>query len=131
MEQLISLTQRFIVDITNLFPKDKIPNTYEKIIDERIERYNSLILGTEEYLKTLSRKGETNRIPEVLNNQILDIHKFVSETNEKIDFIKTFMDFLEYKEKEVIIPQVKTVISKWDEAVADLDKKMKELTKKF
>ncbi|MHA2324576.1 MAG: hypothetical protein ACXACB_04180 [Promethearchaeota archaeon] len=131
MEQLISLTQKFIVDVTNLFPKENLPKTYEKIIDDRIEQYKSLILGTEEYLTTLSRRGETNRIPEVLEKQTQEIQKFVSETKGRIDFMKTFMEFLEYKEKEVIIPKVKDIISKWDEVISGLDKKIKELSKKF
>ena len=131
MEQLISLTQKFIVDITNLFPRDNLPSTYEKIVDERIEKYDSLILGTQEYLTTLSRRGEKDRIPEVLENQTQEIRKFVSETNERIDFIKSIMDYLEYKEKDIVIPQVERIFSKWNEVVDGLDKKIKEMSKKF
>jgi len=34
MGQLISLTQKFIIDVTNLFPKEKLPETYEKIVKQ-------------------------------------------------------------------------------------------------
>ena len=131
MEQLISLTQKFIVDVTNLFPKEKLPQTYEKIIDERIQQLNSLLLGTEEYLTTLTRRGEAQRIPEVLENQNQEINRFVEETNKRIDFIKQFKEFLEFKERETIIPQVENSISKWDGVVAGLSKKLKEISKKF
>ena len=131
MEQLISLTQKFIVDVTNLFPKDNLPQTYEKIIDERIEQLNSLLLGTEEYLTTLTRRGETQRIPEVLENQNQEITRYVEETSKRIDFIKQFKEFLEFKEREILIPQIEKSISKWDEVVAGLSKKLKELSKKF
>ncbi|MHA2281134.1 MAG: hypothetical protein ACXAC5_09810 [Promethearchaeota archaeon] len=131
MQQLLSLTQKFIVDVTNLFPKDKIPQTYGKIVDDRIEQLNSLLLGTEEYLTTLTRQGEIHRIPEVLEKQTQEVYKFVQETNGRIGFIKQFIDYIEYKEKETIIPQVEKTLSKWDGAVADLDKKLKELNKKF
>ena len=131
MEQLLSLTQKFIVDVTNLFPKDKVPQTYEKIVDDRIEQLNSLLLGTEEYLTTLTRRGEIQRVPEVLENQTQEIQKYVRETNIRINFIKEFMEFTEYKEKETIVPQVNKIISKWDEAISGLDKKLKELAKKF
>ena len=131
MEQLINLTQKFIVDVTNLFPKEKVPQTYEKIIDERIQQLNSLLLGTEEYLTTLTRRGETQRIPEVLENQHQEINRYVEETNKRIDFIKMFKEFLEFKEREAIIPQIEKSISKWDEAVAGLSKKLKEISKKF
>ena len=126
MEQLISLTQKFIVDVTNLFPKEKLPQTYEKI-----QQLNSLLLGTEEYLTTLTRRGEAQRIPEVLENQNQEINRFVEETNKRIDFVRQFKEFLEFKERETIIPQVENSISKWDGVVAGLSKKLKEISKKF
>ena len=131
MEQLVSLTQKFIVDVTNLFPKETIPQTYEKTIDDKVNQLSSLILGTEEYLTTLSRSGETHRIPEVLQNQTQEILKFVDQTNKKIEEIKELMDFLEYKEKEMVIPQVDAILSKWYDAIKGLDKRLKELSKKF
>ncbi|NVM38374.1 MAG: hypothetical protein HWN81_22455 [Candidatus Lokiarchaeota archaeon] len=131
MEQLINLTQKFIVDVTNFFPKDKVPNIYDKFIDDRITKLNSLFLGTEEYLTTLTHRGEKSRIPEVLENQSQEIRKFVAETFVKIENIKEFMNYLEYKEKETIVPQIEDIIHKWDEQVAGLDNRLKQLKKKF
>ncbi|MFX1456424.1 MAG: hypothetical protein ACFFDB_13705 [Promethearchaeota archaeon] len=131
MEQLISLTQKFIVDVTNLFPKDNITQTYDKFVDDRIEQLESLLLGTEEYLTTLTRRGEDQRIPDVMENQTKEIKKFVQETNDRLSFIQQFIDYIEYKEKESTIPQVEKIISKWDKVIAELDKKLKELSKKF
>ncbi|MFX1374799.1 MAG: hypothetical protein ACFFA0_03200 [Promethearchaeota archaeon] len=131
MQQLISLTQKFIIDVTTLFPKDNVPQAYEKIVNDRIEQLNSLLLGTEEYLATLTRRGETHRIPEVLENQNQEIKNFIEETGKRIDFIKQFKEFLEFKERETIVPQIDKSISKWDEVVAGLSKKIKEISKKF
>lgn len=130
-QQVVQLTQKFVVDVTNFFPKEKVTQTYEKLIDERINQLNSLLLGTEEYLTTLTHRGEKQRIPEVLENQSQDIRKFVAETSVKITNIKQFLDFLEFKEKKTIVPQVETIIKKWDDAVSGLDKKLKQLSKKF
>lgn len=131
MEQLITLTQKFIIDVTTLFPREDLTKSYEKIIDERINQLNSLLLGTEEYLTTLISKGEKQRIPEVLDTQSQEIRRFVEETNKRIDFIKEFMDYLEYKERNIIIPEVEKIIAKWDNVVGDLGKKLKALSKKF
>ena len=131
MGQLVSLTHKFIIDVTNLFPKEKLPETYENIVNDRIKELNSLLLGTEEYLTTISQRGETARIPEVLENQTNEINKFVEETNKRIGYIKQFMGYLEYKEKETILPQVENILSKWEGEIADLDKKLKALSKKF
>ena len=131
MEQLITLTQKFIVDITNFFPKEKVPKTYNKFVDDRITQLNALFLGTEEYLTTLTHRGEKTRIPEVLKNQSEEIRKFVAETFVKIENIKEFMNYLEYKEKEVIIPKIESILHKWDEQVAGVEKRLKQLKKKF
>ena len=131
MEQLVVLTQKFMVDVTKLLPKENLIKTYEEIVDDRINQLNSLILGTEEYLTTLSHRGEKQRIPEVLDNQSQELRKYVEETNKKIGFIKEFLDYLEYKERDIIIPSVEKTLYKWDENTGDLGKKLKDISKKF
>jgi proteasome lid subunit RPN8/RPN11 len=131
MEQLIAFTQKFIIDITNFFPKDNIDQTYAKFVKERIKQLNSLLHGTEQYLMTLVRKGESNRIPEVLNNQTNEIRKFVAETFIKIESIKEFMNYLEYKEKDLMIPKIKGILAEWDENISNLNDKLAEISKKF
>ncbi|MFX0007074.1 MAG: hypothetical protein ACFFA7_08585 [Promethearchaeota archaeon] len=131
IEQLVTLTQKFIIDITNFFPKSNVPQTYEKFVDSKINEFNSLFMGTEEYLTTLTRRGENIRIPEVLKKQTQEIRKFVAETYVKIETIKEFMNYLEFKERETIIPMVESILHRWDELVAGLDKKLKNLSKKF
>ncbi|MHA2122385.1 MAG: hypothetical protein ACW990_14375, partial [Promethearchaeota archaeon] len=131
MEQLVSLTQKFIVNVTMLLPKENLIQTYEEIVNERVNQLNSLLLGTEEYLTTLSHRGEKQRIPEVLDNQSQEIRKYVEETNKKIGIIKEFLDYLEYKERDILIPGIEEVFAKWDDQIGDLGKKLKDLSKKF
>ncbi len=131
IDQLINLTQKFIIDITNFFPKINVPETYEKFVVGKIKEFDSLLMGTEEYLTTLTHRGEKKRIPEVLKTQTEEIRKFVAETYIKIENIKEFMDYLEFKERETIIPKVESILHKWDELVSGLDKKLKALSKKF
>jgi proteasome lid subunit RPN8/RPN11 len=131
MEQLVNQTHKFIIDVTNYFPKDNLFETYEKYIQDKLTKFKALLLGTEEYLTTLVRKGESHRVPEVLNNQVHEIRKFVAETYIKIANIKEFMDYLEYKERTEIIPQVEAILSEWDEEVTKLDTKLMEISKKF
>lgn len=129
MEQLVKLTQKFIIDITNFFPKDRIFESYEKFIMERINQLNSLLQGTEEYIATLIRRGEHNRVPEVLSNQKSEIRKYVAETFMKIENIKEFLGYLEYKERDIVIPKVEEILSKWDEVISKLDQRIDELSK--
>ncbi len=131
MEQLVQRAQKFVIDVTNFFPKDNLYKRYEDFIYERINQLNSLLVGTEEYLKTLSRQGETSRIQEVLESQTKEIRKYVAETFIKIGNIKEYMDYLEYKEKEFIIPQVNEILSKWDNTISTLDEKIAAIGQKF
>ncbi len=131
-EQLVSeMSNKFIIEVINTFPKENVVKTYEKLIDDRITKLDGLLLGTEEYLTTLTHRGEKARIPEVLENQSQDMRKFVAETFVKIENIKLFLGFLEYKEKQTVIPQVETILKKWEDVVSGLDKKLKQLSKKF
>jgi len=130
-EQMSMLTQKFIIDITNMFPKDNMLKNYEKLVNNRINELNSLIQGTDEYMNTLMRKGESSRAYEVLENQTHDIKKFVAETQKKIDAIREFMNYLEYKERAIIIPKVETILAEWDKIVGRLDETLKEIEKKY
>lgn len=131
IEQCVIQTQKFVIDVTKYFPKDNLFETYQNLVNEQITTLNSQIVGTEEYLKTLVRQGESKRVPEVLENQQKEIRKYVAETFLKIENIKEFMNHLEYKERQIIVPKVKEILSQWDETITQLDAKMKALKKKF
>jgi len=130
-EQLVTLTQKFLIDITTMFPKDNLFETYEKFVNDRVNELNSLLQGTDEYLGTLMRQGESRRVYEVLENQTRDIRKFVAETFIKIENIKQFMDYLEYKERDIIIPKLKEILSIWDETIENLNERLTEIAKKY
>ncbi|MFW9782130.1 MAG: hypothetical protein ACFFFB_07590 [Candidatus Heimdallarchaeota archaeon] len=131
MEQLVNLSQKFVVEITNLFPKENLFKVYENFIMEKTQNLDSLLLGTEEYLNTLARKGESNRVSEVLENQAKEIRKFIAEAYIKIDNIKQFMNYLEFKERDTIIPKIKELFSKWDEKISTNDLKLNKLAKQY
>lgn len=131
MEQLVKEAQDFVKDVTNFFPKDNLFETYDKFVKKRVTQLNSLLLGTEEYLKTLVRKGERSRVPEVLENQKKEINRYVAQTFMKIENMKEFMDYLEYKERDTVIPQVNEILSEWDETIANLNERLVEISNKF
>jgi len=47
----------------------------------------------------------------------------------KIENIKEFLGYLEYKERDIVIPKVEEILSKWDEVISKLDQKIDELSK--
>ena len=87
--------------------------------------------GVEEYLHTLTRRGESHRIHEVLNNQTRDIRKFIAETFIKVENIREFTNYLEYKERSTVVPKIETILAEWDSIVSQLNTKLTEIAKKF
>ena len=48
----------------------------------------------------------------------------------KIENIRDYLDFLEYKERESEIPKVKDIFMRFDEAIITAQEKIKELSNK-
>jgi len=130
-EQRVRYAQKLAIDITNFFSGENVFEIYNKFIDSRINELNSLLQGVEEYLHTLSRTGESHRIHEVLSSQTREIRKFIAETFIKVENIKEFMNYLEYKERPIILPKVDEILAKWDNTVSQLNSKLTEIAKKF
>lgn len=129
-EQMIRMAQKLAIDITNFFSGENIFEIYKIFITNRINELNSNLQGIDEYLGTLIRKGESGRVYEVLENQTKDIRKFVAETYIKIENIRQFNEYLEYKERATIIPKIETILAEWDETVANLNEQLTEIAKK-
>ncbi|MBY9011498.1 MAG: hypothetical protein KGD70_03910 [Candidatus Lokiarchaeota archaeon] len=130
-EHVVRKAQKLAIDITNFFSGEDIFETYDKFINNRINELNSRLQGIEEYLTTLARKGEAHRVIEVLNSQTRDIRKFIAETFIKVESIRQFKNYLEYKERSKIVPLIEEILAKWDETVAQLNIKLTEIAKKF
>jgi len=130
-EQIVKMAQKLVIDITNFFPEDNVIETYNKYVKDRINELNSLLQGIEEYLTTLLRKGASNRISEVISNQTREIRKYVGDTFIKIENIKLFMNYLEFKERKFVIPNLNRILQEWDETIVNLNFKLDEISKKF
>ncbi|TXT66933.1 MAG: hypothetical protein BAJALOKI1v1_240029 [Promethearchaeota archaeon] len=130
-EQLIKETQNFIINVTNFFPREHIFERYQNIIDKQINELESKLMGIESYLKTLINKGEAHRTKEVLEEQKKDVQQFVAQTYLSVENIKEFTDYLEFKEREKVIPGIQEILMRWDDATSDLDKRFKQMKKEY
>lgn len=130
-EQMVRIAQNLAINITNFFSGENVFEFYDKYISSRITELNSLLQGVEEYLETLTRRGESHRIHEVLSNQTRDIRKFIAETFIKVETIREFTNYLEYKEQPIVIPKIEAILTNWDNNVAQLNVKLTEIAKKF
>ena len=49
----------------------------------------------------------------------------------KIENVRDFLNFLEYKERDKVVPKVKDILMRFDEAIIISQEKIKELSRKF
>ncbi|HEY0087848.1 MAG TPA: hypothetical protein VGB37_03335 [Candidatus Lokiarchaeia archaeon] len=129
IEECVETAQKFANEVINFFPKTKLVEKYENFVDESINKLNSLIMGTEEYIKTLLRQGEKSRVYDVLEKQKKEINELVAKIFIKIGNIKEYMEYLEFKDKNTIVPKVIDILSRWDDVASELNDKMKKLSK--
>ncbi|MFX1593074.1 MAG: hypothetical protein ACFFCL_10300 [Promethearchaeota archaeon] len=95
-DKISQLTVKFIIDIINFFPKEDIIIFYSKYIRDCILQLKSLLYNTEQ------NKNE--------------ICLFIEKTQVKIEELRSFMEYLEYKERKNTIPKVEKIINQWEKA---------------
>ena len=84
----------------------------------------------ERFLKDSMKKGIEAIVPkesEPRENGYFDSARtelMQSEENQ-------FLDYLEFKERDLIIPKIKEILAEWDECVSNLNEKLTFLSKKF
>ncbi len=131
VEEMLVQMQKFVVDVTMNLPKDNVVETYESTVETMINKLTAQLQGLDEYLQTLVRKGEQSRVHEVFETQKKDIHKYITDTTEKLESIKEFKEYLEYKERETMIPRIDEIINRWETTIGKLDSTLNEIAKKF
>ncbi len=118
-ENLLSNAQEFVQWVTKAFPRGNaiiedyrryITNTWQKLI----ESYE----GTASYIQTLRRKNDTSRISSVISSQSQEASKILDQGNAMINVFKMMKEYLEYKERERVIPQIDALLADWDQKTA-------------
>ena len=68
---------------------------------------------------------------EIIDELIKKYDVVFKSSNIKVENIRQFNEYLEYKERAPIIPKVKTILAEWDNTVSQLNAKLTEIAKKF
>jgi len=114
-ESLISNAQEFARYVTRAFPRgDNVVAEYRRYIETTLSKLEEIYNGTSSYLKTLIRKGENDRIPQVVESQMQEAIKILEQGNNLINIYKIMKNYLEYKERERLIPQIDEIFANWD-----------------
>ena len=71
--------------------------------------------GTKKYIETLERQGEGSRIPSVIETQKENAKKLMDQGNTMISIFRLMKNYLEYKEREEMVPKIEAILGQWEE----------------
>ena len=130
-ETFIRNAQEFVRWVTRAFPKgDDVLLEYQRYTESTLQKLDEVYNGTNSYLNTLIRKQETHRISQVVENQSQEAVKILEQGNEMINIFKIMKNYLEYKERERLIPQIDDILNNWDQKTVNFMENFQKLALK-
>ncbi|MHA1888835.1 MAG: hypothetical protein ACTSX0_12460 [Promethearchaeota archaeon] len=129
-EAFIKNAQEFVQWVTKAFPRgDAVVTEYDNYIEKTLGKLQELYDGTHSYIQTLIRKGESNRIEPLVERQAKEVEKILNQGNGMINVFRLMKEYLEYKERTIMIPKIEAVLAKWDEKTENFLEKFRQLAK--
>lgn len=116
---LINEAKDFVGDVTRLLPKDNLVESTRENINKKIDKIKEIYSGTESYIATLIKKGQTSRIANVIDTQKAEIDRIAGPTEVDVKKLTEMMHYVEYKEKEEIIKGLTEIFDRWHQEAAD------------
>ncbi|MHA1584161.1 MAG: hypothetical protein ACTSWL_02820 [Promethearchaeota archaeon] len=115
-DNFINNSKDFVQWVSKAFPKGEgVVKEYKKFVDNTILKMDEIYQGTESYINTLIRKGESWRIKNVVNTQKEEAKKILDKGNTMVSIFKMMKEYLEYKERERMLPQIEEILDQWSQ----------------
>ena len=130
-ENLIKNAQEFVGWVTKAFPAgDAILTEYKAYVDKKLAKLNDIYTGTDAFFLSLTRQGQTSKFMETLETQTKEAQRVLDEGNKMIEIFRLMETYLEYKERERMIPLIETELKRWDAKAAVFIKELQALADK-
>jgi proteasome lid subunit RPN8/RPN11 len=127
-EGLISNAQEFVGWVNKAFPREgQVIPEYEKFVEMNVNKLDQLLTGTRSYLSSLVKKHESHRISSVLEIQVQEATKILEQGNYMVTIFRMMIAYLEYKERDVVIPKIDPILTKWEEKALTFIDELKAL----
>ena len=117
LPEIVQQGKIFVEEATQFFPRDDPDQRVAEDVRKSIEAVNSAVVGLEEYCKTLVRQGQTTRIQEVVATQRAEIDETIRTRSERIEKQRHLFKYIEYKERETVIPNVQQTFKMWEDTI--------------
>jgi proteasome lid subunit RPN8/RPN11 len=127
-KEFIINAQEFVRWVTKAFPRGKeIISEYRRYVNQNVQKLDEIFMGTKNYIQTLNRKGEAARIPQVVEDQKNNAKKILDQGNSMVNIFRMMKNYLEYKERDEMIPKIERILSEWEEKTHGFLQKFDEL----
>lgn len=120
-----------VADVTKLLPKDDLVESTKANFEKQLAKITEIYDGTESYIKTLIKKGETSRIPNVIETQKQEVEKIIRPMEDDLGKLRELMHFVEYKERGETINTFNEVFDNWKNSLEKLMNQFNALSSEY
>ncbi|MHA1340548.1 MAG: Mov34/MPN/PAD-1 family protein [Promethearchaeota archaeon] len=130
-EVFIEEAKKFVKDVTRLFRRVNFYEQSKQMVEILIGKLEEIYAGTKAYINTLIKQGNTARISNVIETQSKEIKKNIENADKDIDILREIINYVEYKERELIIPKMKELFTYWENKKSEYLAKFDELKDQY
>ncbi len=129
--EFVDEAKNMVTEVTRLLPPGNLVEYTKKNINIQIAKVKEVYSGTESYIKTLVKKGETSRISKVIDTQQREMERLITPMNHDIKLLSEFMLYVEYKERGETINGMNQLIKDWENFVLQITTDFNNLKARF
>jgi proteasome lid subunit RPN8/RPN11 len=129
--EFIEKAKSLVADVTRLVPPGNLVEFTNNNVKLQMTKIKELYSGTEAYVKTLVKKGDTSRITKVIETQQKELDKLILPMDNDFKRLNELMYYVEYKERGETINEMNTLMSEWSAYIAHMNADFKKLKTRF
>ena len=129
--EFIEEARSLVADVTRLLPPGNLVEHARENFEQHKAKLKEVYTGTEAYIKTLVKKGETARISQVVDSQQKELEKLMLPMNYDIKKLGEFMFYVEYKERGETINGMNQLMNEWSDFTAKIIDDFNKLKTRF
>jgi hypothetical protein len=129
--QFIEEAKNLVADVTRLMPTGNLVEYTRENMEQQKAKVKDVFTGTESYVKTLLKKGDTARIANVIVQQEKELEKIIQPMNEDFQKLSELMFYVEYKERGETINGINKLIQEWNEYTTHIKSEFDKIKTRF
>jgi len=130
-EEFIEEAKYFVKSVTRLFPRENFYEKSKQNLEKELNKLEDIYSGTSSYITTLIREGKLDKIRNIVLSQYDELVKMIDSIDSDILLLKELVNYVEYKERESIIPKMQELFEYWSDKKQEFLSKFQELKEKY